>query len=249
MQRNTTDSEGHCDSFLLFAMSLYYDLVIGENLTPTDNWFVIFDETENETENLKRFLVETEEHIAKRRKFQNKALIPQVPKQLEEKIMDFIRDLEYMERHQRLTQDLVMDFHKQVHQYARVDCWCAKTSGVCKCIQKLITPQRMTRRSYWGMGFRDLLCDWIWRINQGWYCLRCTTCTNACACTAFFPERLRNGQRITHDFCDGRLLSWVTKGRKECFGQNKDIPLHECRCKGKKLISTQDITDTTVTIY
>jgi hypothetical protein len=233
-------------------MSLYYDLVIGENLTPTDNWFVIFDETENETENLKRFLVETEEHIAKRRKFQKEALIPQVPKQLESKIMEFIHDLEYMERHQRLTQLLVLDFHKQVHQYARVDCWCGRRGEIeiCRCIQGMIMPQRITRarRSYWGYGYRDLVLEWVWKIRDGWYILRCTACTSVCECTSYFPERLRNGQRITHDFCDGRLLSWVLQGRRECLGKSKEKEEMCAKCRGTKLIWTDYLQNSEINI-
>lgn len=213
-------------------MSLCY----GENLIPTDNWFVIFDETE--------------EHVAKRRKLQNKALIPQVPKQLEDKIMNFVRDLAYMERHQGLTQRMVMDFHKQVHQFARADCWCAKTSGICKCIHKLIMPQRITRarRSYWGYGYRDLVLDWTWKIRNGRYILRCTACISVCECTSYFPQHLRNGQRITHDFCDGRLLSWVTKGRKECFGKSKENKEMCTKCRGTKLMWTDYLRNSEINI-
>lgn len=159
---------------------------------------------------------------------------PPLGKDIETKVMDFIADLISTEKHRELTSVLVLEFHQNVHRYARVDCWCGKRGKVeiCTCIQGRFQPRRLKEKFYVGYGFKDLILEWTVKIERSWYVLRCTACTTACSCQQRFRRRLRNGQVILSDLCDPHLLEHITKGRRKCLATEKNSTSQCPSCKG-----------------
>jgi hypothetical protein len=143
-----------------------------------------------------------ESHVSRKRK----AIIPQLPKALEEKILDYQTDL--------ARQDLlVQELYKQMHRLKDVNRCC--DSSVCHCHVRGFKPARIARDRWLGFVYRDLLQDWVRKINRGVFRLKCTACTNP---TYYYSRRIRNGQWVLMDdyrsetdcsICKGAKIVWT----------------------------------------
>ena len=169
-----------------------------------------------------------------------KILIPQVPLEIEIKILSFKADLDATDRHHNNIQKLNFEFYQQVHCWSRAECWC-RTPEMCRCIKGKLSPSRIKNKYYLGYGFRDMIQEWTSKLRMGWLCLRCTKCTRGCPCQVIFPGKIRNGQVLTHEGCDKQFLEWASKGRKTCWNEDKECD-HCERCDHTKLVWVKPIS-------